>query len=254
VPRQGSVRRDAVDLEGLLMTDRTILAVVLRYARAWAFVCCFACLAFAFSAPYAVAGETVFPAILLYPGYYAPNDYVEVVLHYQPVVGGFQYTYVVTNHSSSNAKLSRFFFTSAEVSDLNTFGDWQPPAESGWGHWGPQGMFIYGVPFITNHEVWDPDAGKFITGSQFRWDASNLGVALAPGASANFGFTSTYDISQVAADIANAYVVAAYSNGADLLYGPDPNASPSGGQVPEWSSIMLGLIGLGGMGLRFRRR
>jgi len=170
------------------------------------------------------------------------------------VLDGFQYTYVVTNHSSSNSPLWRFFFTSAEVSDLDTFASWQPPAGSGWGHWGPQGIFIYGEPLIINHDVWDPDLGEFVTGSQFRWDASTTNVALAPGASGNFGFTSTYDISQVAEDISTAYIVAAYTNGADLLYGPDPSASSGGGQVPEWSPIVLGVIGFGGMSWRFRRR
>ena len=267
-----------VGLEGLLMTDKTIPAFVLRSARVGGCVLV-ACLALAFSAPLAGAQETVFAPVNLYhtekvydeaSGEYVDfinvNDYVKVVLHYEPVGNRFQYTYVVTNHSTSSLPLWRFFFTSVEVSDLTTFGDedWQPSAASGWGHKGPQNTFIYGVPYITPHDVWvGPGPDDYVTGSQLRWETFDNSVALYPGTpevpavSIGFGFTSTYDISRVgdAEDIANAYLVSAYTNdGADLLYGPDPNPSPGGGQVPEWSSVMLGLVGLGGMSRRFRRR
>lgn len=235
------------------MKDKTILAFVLRCVL-------LGCLALALTASVALADPS--DPVFLYPGYYDANDYVKVVLHYAPDGDNFSYMYEVTNHSRSKAVISSFYFSSIEVTEVRAFWGWAPSVVSpnvlvGWGNIVDDHYTDY-YPAVYPHNV--PDrVGKLFPGVQIRWDAQE-GGGLHVDQTVTFGFISYYAISAPVGDdpaTANAGVVTtvgSYSNNQDRLYGPDPGLSPGGGSVPEWSSIVLGLIGFGGMGWRLRRR
>ncbi len=233
------------------MRSKTGLTAVLQPVGTTVFVLT-VCFALAVLAPCALADETIFPAVYLKNGG-DQTGYVEVVLHYTPLENGeYSYIYWVTNLSGfAGAELSTFYFTSVEVSDVSSFHDpWAQP--DGWGHYAGM-QFVPDVPDIYTHSVSDPTTGDDVVGVQFRWDASS-GTGLDYNEVGLFGFVSPYAYSELPIDPASAYVLSAYSNNTERLYGPAPASAQGKQGVPEWSSVMLALMGIGGVGLRFRRR
>lgn|GEM_PF-1771686 len=189
--------------------------------------------------------------------------------------GPFQYTYWITNNGA--AAMSDFFFTCFGVKDLQSFTNFMPLSGTrmvsstgqvyfipgselqDWGHYDVTAnnmqVAVPGSPREWYHTSYDEYLQKEVNdGCEFNWMALDSG--LTSGNSIGFAFTSIYGPSDVASDIASTTAIRSYNGD---VYGPDSTSSSDIPPVPEWSSVLLAMSGLGGiqalkMGLRKRSR
>lgn len=195
-----------------------------------------------------------------------PYGNIEVVLQVTPATkpGPFEYVYWVTNNTT--AAMSDFYFTCVGVDDINppwflpdgyqvldgtrvvvngvvTFN--RGPDVGGWGNirTGEQT-----VPYIRLANYYVPGTGEVVSSAKLRWSALTGCSGLSPGGSIGFSFTSEYLPSTVAKDLASGLAIRMF-NGEVYAYGPAPEAPV----VPEWSSVVLAMSGLGCLATLRRR-
>ncbi len=198
-----------------------------------------------------------------------PYGNIEVVLQVTPSTkpGPFEYIYWVTNNTA--AAMSDFYFTCVGVDDINppwflpdgyevvdgtrvvdggvvTFD--RGPDMTGWGNIRTDEEPI---PYIRIANYYVPGTGEVVSSAKLRWSALGDCGGLGAGDSMGFSFTSDYLPSTVAKDLASGLAIRMF-NGEVYAYGPAPE-SPV---VPECSSVLLAMSGLGCIGVlrrRFRR-
>lgn len=195
----------------------------------------------------------------------AGNSYgnIEVVLQVSPASkpGPFEYIYWVTNYTT--AEMSDFYFTCVGIDDLSTFlpdgyevldGTRQGSGTSitfdrgdnitGWGN---MRTGDESAPYVRLASYYLPGTDTLVSSAKMRWSVLDNGVGLAPGESIGFSFTSTYPPATVAKELASGLATRMF-NGEVYAYGPEPEP-----QIPEWSSVLLGLSGVGVLGATKRR-
>lgn len=185
----------------------------------------------------------------------------DVVLAVTPVASGaFEYVYWVKNNGAQ--PLCNFYYTCFGSQPLSSF-TWATPLSGVYdqttGHFTANGNYEgWGWYNSRNRPLaWqNPD---LLHGSEFAWMALSVGgpnetsdSRLANGHSMGFVFTSPYEpedpSSVTPSDIASGTVVIQMSTNTygseDYVYGPS-GETPSAPAVPEWSSILLAMSGLG---------
>jgi hypothetical protein len=195
-----------------------------------------------------------------------PYGSIEVVLQVSPASkpGPFEYVYWVTNNTT--AAMSDFYFTCVGVDDINP--PWFLPdgyqvldgvrvAGSGGvtytrgsdvAGWGNIRTGQQTIPYIRLANYYVPGTGEVVSSAKIRWSALGSSLGLPAGGSIGFSFTSDYLPGTNPKDVASGLAIRMF-NGEVYSYGPEPE-SPV---VPEWSSLLLGMSGLGCIGA-FRRR